>query len=259
MRDAITVAAAGVFASDPDASVEVVARTAGISRATFYRHFRSKADLLAALDLQAGPDSRQRVLAAAADLIGKGGLRGLVMEDLAEAAGVSRATVYRLFPNQQALFQALVSAHAPFAQVTGVLDRLGDQPPEVVLPAVADAVVRAADARSGILRTLFLEVMSEAPEARAGHHEAVRPILVSLTGYLAAQMDANRLRRTDPLLAAQSFMGPLLMFVLARPFTDRLAGPRRPPEEAAAELVRNTLHGLLVPNERVPEEVARDA
>lgn len=249
-RDAIMAAGGQVFASDPSAPVDAVARAAGISRATFYRHFRSKAELLAALNLQAGPDSRQRVLAAAAELVSSGGLSGLVMDDLAAAAGVSRATVYRLFPNQQALFQALVRAYAPFAQVTGVLDRLHEQPPEVVLPAVADAVARAAAARSGILRALFLEVASDSPEARERYHQAARPVLVSLTGYLVAQMDAGRLRRTDPLLAAQSLIGPLLMLVLARPFTDSLGGGRRTPAEAAAELAHTALHGLLSPRGR---------
>ena len=103
----ILAAAREVLARDAGAPVATVATAAGLSRATVHRHFRTRADLLAALDLEPDPDARTRVLAAAAELIAGHGLAALSMDDLAALAGVSRATVYRLFPGKAALVEAL--------------------------------------------------------------------------------------------------------------------------------------------------------
>lgn len=54
-------AAAAALASDPGASMAEVAQIAGLARATLYRHFRSRQELLAAL--------RQEALARAAEAI----------------------------------------------------------------------------------------------------------------------------------------------------------------------------------------------
>ena len=75
-----------------------LASAAGVSRASFYRVFESREALLEALDLEPEPGASQRVLDAALNLVGAHGLTNLSMDDLATAAGVSRATLYRLFP-----------------------------------------------------------------------------------------------------------------------------------------------------------------
>ncbi len=85
-----------------------VARAAGVSRATLHRHFRTRADLLAAVGVEpdrwyARPDA-----AATAELISRDGLEAHVDGRGRGRADVSRASVYRLFPGKPALFEALV-------------------------------------------------------------------------------------------------------------------------------------------------------
>jgi AcrR family transcriptional regulator len=64
--------------------------------------------------------TRADLVSAARELLGRG--RTPTVEDAAEAAGVSRATAYRYFPNQRAL---LVAAH-PMIEMEALL---GDDPP----------------------------------------------------------------------------------------------------------------------------------
>ncbi len=61
------------------------AEAAGTSRATFYRHFKSREALLDALDVAPEPGTRERILAAAVELVGAQGLTALSMDDLADA------------------------------------------------------------------------------------------------------------------------------------------------------------------------------
>jgi len=80
----------------------------------------------------------ERILDAAAQLFVEQGIGRPGMEDIARAAGCSRATVYRYFENKQALLRAFVHREARdvTAQVARQLERSADR-----RDVVADAVV----------------------------------------------------------------------------------------------------------------------
>ncbi|HEX8024674.1 MAG TPA: helix-turn-helix domain-containing protein [Candidatus Limnocylindrales bacterium] len=251
-RDRILRGAARRLATEPRATLADIAVETGVSRATVYRYFTSRDELLRALDLEPHPGTEERILAAAAELVGRDGLRTLSMDELAEQAGVSRASVYRLFPGKTALFAALVTAYSPFAIVEETLNRLGDRPPEEVLPAVARNAATAMAPRIGIARTLLFEVTAGEPEAVAAVEPAIRQLLGTLGRYLAAQMAAGRIRRMHPLLAAQLLIGPVFFHLLTRPVALRVAQFDLELEEAVTALAEAAVRGML--SERSPAE-----
>jgi AcrR family transcriptional regulator len=55
--------------------------------------------------------NRERILEAARGLIAKKGVRGVTLEEVAKAAGVGRATLFRRFPDRAALLLALLDEH----------------------------------------------------------------------------------------------------------------------------------------------------
>jgi AcrR family transcriptional regulator len=112
-RVAIVTAARDLFGRDRQATVDDLAQAAGVSRATIYRLFGSREQVLRDAGLEPDLDSRERILAAAVELVGRDGLARLSMDELAAAAGVSRASLYRLFPGKPALFRELVRTYAP--------------------------------------------------------------------------------------------------------------------------------------------------
>src|SRR6266542_1248384 len=79
------------------------------------------------------------------------GLAELSMEELAARAGVSRATLYRLFPGKAALFAELVRRFSPFEPIAAVLETKGDRPPAEVIPAVAHVMATAMEGHLGLL------------------------------------------------------------------------------------------------------------
>ncbi len=248
----ILTAAREVLARDAGAPVATVAAAAGVSRATVHRHFRSRTDLLAALDLEPDPDARARVLAAAVDLVGDHGLAALAMDELAAVAGVSRATVYRLFPGKAALIEALIDAYTPFDPVIARLEEIGDRLPEEVLPDIGRSAAAIVSANLGIMRAIFFEVTSGSPDAIEGASRPIQGFLRALGGYLARQMDAGSIHRMHPTLAVQSFVGPLLFYQLTRSPAARYGVLDVPAEDAVAQLVSNSLRGLQVSPEDRP-------
>ena len=249
-RDRILVAAVRRLSSDPRASIGEIADSAGMSRATLYRYFPSRSELLAALELEPDPDMSERILVAAAELVGRDGLRNLAMDELAAQAGVSRASVYRLFPGKPALFSALIRRFSPFEAVERTLAELADRPPEEVLPAVARAAALALEPRIGIARSLLFEVTSGAPEAMEGAAPVLRRMLEAIGGYLAGQVARGRLRPIHPLIAAQAFIGPVFFHVLTRPIVKRIAQFEMPLEAAVTELAEATVRGLVIDQAR---------
>jgi AcrR family transcriptional regulator len=240
----VTASARNLLRRDPAAPIATIARQAGVSRATFYRHFGSRGALLRAVELEPPTSARDRVIAAGAELVSPGGLAGFTMEQLAAAAGVSRATLYRLFPSKSALFTELLRRYSPFDELSRVLEEHADAPPEIVLPAMARAMVRAAHPRIGLLRGLILEVSAGSAEALEGIQPIIPDMLARLGVYLERQMAVGRLRRTDPLLAIQSLLGPVVFHLLTRRAAERVLGVATPIEDVAEQLADIVLRGL---------------
>jgi AcrR family transcriptional regulator len=228
--------------------VAELAAAAGVSRASFYRAFESREALLEALDLEPEPGTRERILDAALKLIGAQGLTALSMDDLAVKAEVSRATLYRLFPGKAALFTSLLHRYSPLVPVSNLMSTRHDEPPEVLMPEIARTVYRtfygAGESRVGVLRALFFEISSLAPDTAEAAQEVLRTIVGSLVMYFLENMQAGRLRQMHPVLALQSFVGPIFFHLMTRPLAERVLGFDIDGEQAVTLLAENWLRAM---------------
>ncbi len=252
-RQRILNRARGVLAAGEKPTVARFAQAAGVSRTSFYRAFESRDALLEALAVQPEPGARERILAAALIMVGAHGLAALSMDDLAVRAGVSRATLYRLFPGKPVLFTGLIKTYSPLEPVSRLAIAMQDEPPEVLMPELARTVYRtvygSGETRLGLLRAVFFEVSSLSPDAEESAREAMRTILGSVGAYVMAQMTSGRLRPMSPLLALQSFVGPIFFHVLTRPLVERVLGIDIDGELAVTELAEGWLRSMRMDEE----------
>jgi AcrR family transcriptional regulator len=240
----VVATARQLLGAEPGAPISRIARAAGVSRATLYRHFGSRDALLAAVQVEPPMPARDRILEAAADLIGRGGLHAFTMEELAEAAGVSRATVYRLVPSKARLFGEIVLRYSPFEPAMRVIEAHSDEPPEVVVPLLTRTFATIGARRTAIMRSVLLEASAVTPDAIRGVQPFMPDAIRSLAGYMARQMDAGRVRRMHPVVAVQALVGPIFVHLLTRPIAERLIGFDLPIDEAVDQLTASILHGL---------------
>lgn len=245
IRERIVAAAReGLARGERPVVTEIVAR-AGVSKATFYRTFGSRQDLFRELDVELEPDSRPAILEAAAELLARDGLARLSMDELAALAGVSRARLYRIYPGKSALFAAMVRTFSPIEVVVATVQRLADEPPEHAMPELAVAVWRAVSNHLGVIRPLLFEAATLGPDVRETILEEFAPrLLGTLGGYLLKQMQAGRLRTMQPVLAIQSFVGPILVHVLMRPVVIEVLGIEVDSEAAVREFAANWVRGM---------------
>ena len=237
-----------MLATAEKATVAQFAEAAGVSRTAFYRAFESRGALLEALAVQPEPAARERILEAALMMVGAHGLSALSMDDLAAKAGVSRATLYRLFPGKSVLFTSLIKAYSPLEPVSRLATEMKDEPPEVVMPEIARTVYRtvygSGGTRLGLLRAVFFEVSSLTPEAEDSARETLQTIMGSVGAYVMTQMMSGKLRPMSPLLALQSFVGPIFFHLLTRPVVERVLGFNIDGEQAVTELAESWLRSM---------------
>ncbi len=246
------------YAGGRQPTMNDLAAAAGVSLSTLYRLFGSRQTLLRELEVELPPSTRERVLDAAYELIGQHGLADLAMEEVAAKAGVSRATLYRLFPGKSELFRDLLRSRSRWEVIAGSLEAMSDRPPEEVMPATARAVVAATKRGGGLLLPLLSELGRGAPEITEGAAFAAGRWVDAIGRYLTAQMDSGRLRRMDPLLAFTAFASPIAVYLLTRPLAERYLGVTTPVQDAVDELVQVWLRAMAPDGSGAAKDVEPD-
>jgi AcrR family transcriptional regulator len=252
-REDVLAAARGAFAGDQSLTMSDLASATGVSLRQLYRLFGSRESLLKELDRDPTPGARERILAAALELLGRSSLADLSMDELAATAEVSRATLYRIFPGKSALFRELIATYSPWESIARVLEECrtsADNSPRVVIPQVARALTEALSGRSGVLLRMVLEMSRGAPDTSEGIHRSMLRGLPDLIQYLTEQMAAGRMRKSHPVLALQMLAGPIVAHELTRPLA-ALVGFDAPREQIVDQIVDMWLRAMA-PDEDAP-------
>lgn len=248
-RAKVLASARKVLSRSGDSTMEEVAASAGVSLRTLYRLFENRDDLLKALHRTPPPPARESILEAALELLGKQSLAALSMDELAAAADVSRATLYRLFPGKPALFKALIQTYSPWESVAAVLESTEERAPERLMPLVAQALAEALNGRTGVLLRMVFEMIRGEPDAVDGIRHSMSRGLPDLIQYLSAQMAAGRIRRMHPIIAFQLLAGPIFVHVATRPLAAML-GFETPLEEVVRQMVDAWLRAMRSDRQR---------
>ena len=248
-REAVLAQVAATFAGRATPSMDEIAAVAGVSRTALYSLFRSRAELLAALGTAEPPPVAARILTAAGELIAERGLAAFSLDAVAERAGVSRATVYRLHPGKAALLRDVVRAYLPVDEALAMMESVADRPPAEVMGALGQGLTQAGSVRIGLLRT----VMFEMARREDGTEEVLLESLANtqvIARYLEAQMAAGRLRTMDPVLAMQAFMAPIMLHLVSRPVLVDYGLDTTSVEEAVEEFTGAWLRAMAPPRHR---------
>lgn len=175
------------------------------------------------------------------------GYAGATNRDIADAAGVaSPGLIYHYFASKEDLLRATIEAHAPPLQLLSHAEALMALPPAEALGRFAAAYLGLmADEKCGaLMRVLIGEALRSAEFAAVLAEVGPVRFFRLLASYLDRKMDEGILRRTDPLLAARCFLGPLVSYVLGRVILRIPDDPELSPHSLTAAAIDVFLHGL---------------
>jgi len=141
------------------------------------------------------PDTRERILEAAAPLFASEGFAGASTRAIAQAAGVNIATLAYHFGDKHGLYAALVDR--TYARLATVALPEGDQAdPEARLRALVRAMYHFARAHKGELRVLLRHVLENRSLPEAVAATWIAPLLARVGEALAplgVPLDAERM------------------------------------------------------------------
>ena len=159
-------------------------------------------------------ETRERILTAARDVIGRKGKRGATTREIADVAGVNEATIFRHFGTKEALLVACAQhfcGHLLLADVAAGLT--GDIAEDLL--TIARVMFARFEALGDMIRWSLVE---QEYEKDIFAETAWRPqlaILAILTEFMARRIEAGELRGEAEKLALM-FLGLVFMHALGR-------------------------------------------
>jgi TetR/AcrR family transcriptional regulator len=141
----------------------------------------------------------ERILDQALDSFGSRGYDVTSLDALANDLEISKQTILYWFPSKEALMAAVIARSADELSdaLESALTNAGEGWERV--EAIVRSVFRLAARRPALLG-LLREVARLGPPAATQMTEALDPLVARATGFLSDEMDAGRMRKSDPRL-----------------------------------------------------------
>ena len=141
----------------------------------------------------------ERILDQALDSFGSRGYDVTSLDALAHDLEISKQTILYWFPSKEALMAAVIARSAD--ELSDVLESALTNAGEgwERVEAIVRSVFRLAARRPALLG-LLREVARLGPPAAPQMTEALDPLVARATGFLSDEMDAGRMRKSDPRL-----------------------------------------------------------
>jgi AcrR family transcriptional regulator len=196
-------------------------------------------------DSRAGPrtrlkatDRKSQILGACMELFAERGFHGTRTRELAEKAGVSEALIFRFFPTKEALVRAILNAARPEEQIRILEQNVDHVSPREVLTRIAEQILISVRDHPDAQRLVFFGLMETPHLGKEFYRKFLSRVLAVETRLFerafAEKTGRGRTRHADPRVAARSFHGSLLFYILTGSVMRIEPAPRNPRRVAEA-------------------------
>jgi TetR/AcrR family transcriptional regulator len=156
-------------------------------------------------------DRRRQLLDAALELFSRKGFDGATTKEIASAAGVTEAIIFRHFPSKQALYTAVLDSKAEscrheewMGEIQNHMNRNDDAG---VLRTLAEAILESYRQDARFERILLFAALEGHELGLAHHREFALPVFELFRGYIARRQREGALRDYDPGLVIAAIAG----------------------------------------------------
>ena len=199
-----------------------------------------------------GDERRNQILQVAISLFSKHGFRGTTTRQIAQAAGVSEAIIFRHFATKEDLYGAILSDKAchdemkfPWEKDPVLQEAIEKKDDYTVFYNIALNAMRKQQSDVGFMRLIFFSALEEHDLADNFFEEFVLKVYEFIGGYIEQRQRDGVMREMNPRVAVRALMGMMLHQSLNNILWDR---KRRildiTNEEAAANFAEILLKGI---------------
>ena len=210
----------------------------------------------------AGEERRLQILAVAVSLFSQKGFRGTTTKEIAQAAGVSEAMVFRHFATKEELYAAILDHKAckgarfdPMVMAQDAIERKDDR---AVFESLALGALNHHENDPEFQRLLLHSALEKHELAQMFFDEFVRRVYEYLGAYLRERQREGALIEMDPAIVVRCFIG----MVMHHSLNNNLWDPSRrlldiSNESAAKYFTDILLHGISSTTENKPQDESR--
>ena len=200
----------------------------------------------------AGEERRSQILAVAVSLFSNRGFRGTTTKEIAQAAGVSEAMVFRHFATKDELYAAIldykVCSGEKFDPNKMAVEAIKSKDDRAVFESLALEALNHYEKDPEFQRLLLHSALERHQLAQIFFNEFVRPVYEFLGRYISERQRDGAFIKIDPTVVVRCFLG----MVLHHSLNNNLWDPDRrllniTNEAAAKHFTEILLHGITTP------------
>lgn len=163
--------------------------------------------------------TRDKIIAAAFELVSAKGYQGATTREIARAAGVAEVTLFRHFTNKESLFTELIQSFSAIPTLAELVPKIKKMKYE---QGVKELVVRFLDRLEELqdwLKVLNSEVAVAPDVLQSPYNSFMNQVFAVLTEYFEYAHDCGYMRaELEPLYVARSFHSMILGFFYVEGF-----------------------------------------
>lgn len=154
-------------------------------------------------------DRRQQILEVASALFARQGFNGATTRDIAQAARVNEALIFRHFPTKEDLYWAVIEEKCRAGTWQQDLEaRLASgKSDREVFQAIAADILERRRKDSSLFRLLLFSALENHSLSDRFFRTSVAQYYERLADYIARRISEGAFRSVDPMLAARGFLG----------------------------------------------------
>jgi AcrR family transcriptional regulator len=173
----------------------------------------------------AGEERRQQIVRIAMRLFSQRGFRGTTTKEIAQAAGISEAMVFRHFATKEELYSAILDDKACAGEMTLMCETAreaiarGDD--RAVFESLATAMLQHHEHDPEFLRLLLYSALEGHELFEMFQNKNVREMAHFLCTYIGERQQAGVLRDVEPMVAGRAFIGMIVYHSLVTMLFDK--------------------------------------
>lgn len=170
-------------------------------------------------------DRRQQIIDVAVQLFSQKGFRGTTTKEIALAAGVNEAIIFRHFATKRELYAAIMDRKACSVEVQAIQQTLAEamhsKNDQQVFFALAFHLLEFHERDDTAMRLLLYSALEGHELAEMIFRNHISRTHTQLAEYVKKRIADGAFRRVNPMLAVRSFMGMIINQVIHRKFFER--------------------------------------
>lgn len=196
-----------------------------------------------------GEDRRMQILREAMRLFSQRGFRGTTTKEIALAAGVSEAMVFRHFATKEQLYSAILDhkacVHETMDPLHVVNEAMACKDDRAVFEGIALDALNQHDCDPQFHRLLLHSALEEHELATMFWEKFVKRVYRTLSKYIRARQRDGAMIAVEPLVIVRAFVGMIIHHSLNNNLWDRQRQLLKVSNETAArEFTNILLHGV---------------